>query len=367
MNDRVTKFDALYYPDMEPPQGWLRSFSLFFDTIRSVVPEDIGERLSPELREFAASIPNAYEAVTPESVRHTRKDDLSRIEKAFEIISAERGRKKKGERELIFEVDQDDGSLSIRDHVFLHNDKISPRVRRLLRRHELVPPCDITEFTGPKDCSVVDERASNIILSDIANRLARRKGWSSVTDQDLEFTVIALEGVRGAADAATADALAAAIISLEIPEEIQRIELKRYKEFRDAYADVRKPFQELVVKLNQVYRLGGITDREDLSNRVKDACSDFDSEVHKFRTTRFSRKFTRWIPVGIGSLATLVGAALPAPVVAIPSAFLSVIFQLIDKKAPSEPSPADGREVYQMIAGMRRDILEAADVRRLLV
>jgi hypothetical protein len=366
MNDRVTKFDALYYPDMEPPQAWLRSFSLFFDTIRSVVPEDNGERLSPELREFAASIPNAYETVTLESVKHTRKDDLSRIEKAFAIISKERGRKKRGERELIFEIDQDDGSLSIRDHVFLHNDKISPRVRRLLRRHELIPLWDLTELVGPEDYSVVDERASNIILSDIASRLARRKGWSSITDQDLEFSIIALEGVRESA-AATTDALASAIISLEIPEEIQRIKLKKYKEFRDAYVDVRKPFQELVVKLNQVYRLGGITNREDLRDRVKDACSDFDSEVHKFRTTRLSRKFTRWIPIGIGSLARLVGTALPVPVVAIPSAFLSIIFQLIDKKASFEPSPADGREVYQMIACMRRDILEAADVRRLLI
>ena len=365
MNDRVTKFDALYYPDMEPPQGWLRSFSLFFDTIRSVVPEDIGERLSPEIREFAAAIPDAYETVTPESVKHTRRDDLSRIEKAFERISGRRKRTKKGAREFTIEID-DEGSLRFIDYVFLHDDKISPRVRRLLRKHELILDWD-TNSMGLQNYSVVNERASNIILSDIANRLARRKGWSSVTDQELEFSVIALEGVRESADAATAEALAAAIISMEIPEEIQSIELKKYKEFRDAYADVRQPFQELVVKLNQVYKLGGITSREDLRDRVKDACSDFDSEVHKFRTTRLSQKFTRWIPVGIGSLATLVGAALPVPMVAIPSAFLSVIFQVIDKKTSFGPSTADGRDVYQMIAGMRRDILKAAQVRRLLV
>ena len=366
MNDRVTKFDALYYPDMEPPQGWLRSFSLFFDTIRSVVPEDIGERLSPEIREFAASIPDAYETVTPDSVKHTRKDNLSRIERAFERISGGRKRTKRGGREFTIEID-DEGSLRFIDHVFLHNDKISPRIRKLLRKHELILDWDLTDLVGLQNYSVVNERASNIILSDIANRLARRKGWSSVTDQDLEFSVVALEGVRESADAATAEALAAAIISLEIPEEIQIIELKKYKEFRDAYADVRKPFQELVIKLNQVYRLGGITNRKDLRDRVKDACSDFDSEVHKFRTTRFSRKFTRWIPVGVGSLAALAGAALPVPIVAIPSAFLSVVFQVIDKKMSLGPSTADGQDVYQMIAGMRRDILKAAQVRRLLV
>lgn len=365
MNDRVTKFDALYYPDMEPPQGWLRSFSLFFDTIRSVVPEDIGERLSPAIREFAASIPDAYGAVTPESVKHTRNDNLSRIEKAFERISGGRKRTKKGKRELVIEINEQ-GSLSFKDHVFLHNDKISPRVKRLLRKHELMIDWDLTDLVGSNNSSVVNERASNIILSDIANRLARSKGWSSVTDQNLEFSVIALEGVRESNDAATADTLASAIISLEIPEEIQRIELKKYKEFRDAYADVRKPFHELVFKLNQLYRLGEISGKEDLRNRVKDVCSDFDAEVQKFRETRFSRRFTRWTPVGIGSLASLVGAALSVPVVAIPSAFVSVIFQVIDKKKSFEPTASNGREVYQMIADMRRDILKATDVRRFL-
>lgn len=350
---------------MEPPQAWLRSFSLFFDTIRSVVPEDIGERLSPEIREFAASIPDAYETVTPESVKHTRKDNLSRTEKAFERISGGGKRTKKGERELVIEIDRQ-GSLRFIDRVFLHNDKISPRVRRLLRKYELIIDWDLTDLVGLQNYSVVNERASNIILSDIANRLARRKGWSSITDQDLEFSVIALEGVRESTDTATADVLASAIISLEIPEEIRSIELKKYKEFRDAYADVRKPFQELVFKLNQIYRLGEITGKEDLRDRVKDACSDFDAEVQKFRETRFSRKFKSWTPVGIGSLATLVGAALPLPVVAIPSACLSVLFQVIDKKRSFGPAPSDGPEVYQMIADMRRDILKAANVRRFL-
>ena len=206
MNDRVTKFDALYYPDMEPPRGWLRSFSLFFDTIRSVVPEDIGERLSPEIREFAAAIPDAYETVTPESVKHTRKDNLNRIEKAFERISGRRKRTKKGGREFTIEID-DEGSLRFIDHVFLHDDKISPRIRKLLRKHELILDWDLTDLVGLQNYSVVNERASNIILSDIANRLARRKGWSSVTDQDLEFSVIALEGVRESADAVTTAAL----------------------------------------------------------------------------------------------------------------------------------------------------------------
>jgi hypothetical protein len=294
------------------------------------------------------------------------KGNLNRVEKAFKKISTDRKRPKQHKHEIIFEIDSTDGSLRIKDHVFLHQDKISKPVRSMLQRYDLILPQGIADSLGPKNFSVVNERASNIILSHIAYRLAYQKGWSSLTNQEIEFSVIALEDIRESADTTSADALASAIISLEIPEEIQRIDLKKYKEFRDAYSDVRKPFQELVFKLNHVYRLEGITSTEDFRNRIKDACSDFDSEVQKFRETRFSRQFKHWMPVGIGSLATLFSAIFAGPAVAIPCAGLTITLQAIEKKKSFEPLPTNNREVYQMIADMRRDIIKAAQVRSFL-
>ncbi len=83
----MPKFEALYYPNFEPPAIWLRSFLLFFDEVKTIVPEDVNLKLSSNISEIVDLIPDAFDTISPTSRDITLNDlDLIRMKKAFEVI-----------------------------------------------------------------------------------------------------------------------------------------------------------------------------------------------------------------------------------------------------------------------------------------
>ena len=93
---------------------------------------------------------------------------------------------------------------------------------------------------------IVERRAANLILACIADDIARRSGWSTATDRDIEFYFNGLSRLERPAETAAAQAFfATAVISSQVPSNILSMPWKRYETIRNAYADLRRPLEDL--------------------------------------------------------------------------------------------------------------------------
>ena len=127
----MTSWTALYYPDVEPPMKWLRSAALFFEEVRSFVPEDSDDQLSDQLRRFAeaTSVWSPYRPTDGTALLANASIDM--FDQAFARIAANR---KIGPDAMKVEIQVDGGSVRVKDHVFMHGLKISPLVQECLSR-----------------------------------------------------------------------------------------------------------------------------------------------------------------------------------------------------------------------------------------
>ena len=356
----MAKFEALYHPDMEPPQSWLRAWARFFDTIYSLVPSDSQKRLSPALEEFASVNPGVYRPLEPPPGTNTVPDiDLRRFDRALGIIAATRDEPQSVEIEIGPEA-----SVRVKNHVSMHKVKLSREIEELLTRHELLLP-ELAEGLGMTSYRAVHEDACDLILSYICRRIAKSEGWSSLTDCEVPFSVVASEDLQPPTRNDAVDALTAIVISMEVPEDIQHVDPKAYREIRNAYADLREPFQALMLQFAQLHRLEGMGPQQ-FRERVRSIASEFDTRATAFRADRMARRIRKWSPIGIGGLATITGAALAGPAVAIPGACISVAVSILQRrKASFRPSVFGEERCLDMIADLRQDLLKAPRVSEL--
>jgi hypothetical protein len=350
---------ALYYPEAEPSLAWLRTFALFYDSVGSIVPEDWHRQLSPDVSEFGARFPSVYQALPPlHEGRYLYNLPADLLASSLDVLGARPTKK--------FQVIiGPNGDTSIPGFVFMHRDKLPPDVTRLLHQRGLLLP----EFDDR--AMVVEGRASNLILAHIATDIAERTGWSTATDRDVEFYFTSLGRLRARRDDEVAqDRLASAIIQSEVPKDILGLSWSRYRVVREAYADLRRPFEELVSRLTRQSRISGITDPVLLKAALADVCKDFNNEVEKFTKTRFWRKVESTAPVALASLmavtGTVLGVAAPQKTfwrLALPLG--SVAIHVYRAAVGSADGPAVDRRVYQLMADIKRDIVKPERLRSL--
>lgn len=362
----MPSFEALYYPSFEPSYQWLRSFLLFFDRIQSIVPEDANFEPSTNVLKILDAFPDAFHTISPKPEDIALDSlNLDRMRKAFNLI---KNQSPKGESKEIEVIIDQHGAIRISGHVFLHDRKMSDSVRFLLEEFELIKSDfdGVAESLGAANFSIVNESASNLILSHVADKIGKRYGINTVTDSSVDFTVNALNALGSSSLFEPATLLACSVINLLIPEDVGRIEISRYKEIRDAYSDIREPFHRVVLDLTNLYRLDRIGDMQILRKKISEITQEFNSEFSKFRKSKFGRSLKRWMPIGIGGLASLVGAAFSEPSIAFSTAGVSVVIQIIQETSFFRQESSSQEEVHRMIAGMQKDILKAAQVKTLV-
>ena len=260
--------------------------------------------------------------------------------------------------------------MRIEDHVFMHDRKISDAVRNLLRKYDLEKR-EFRDFASEvaalPDYSVINQEASDLILSLVADNVGSRAGLSTVTERQIDFalnTLNALTSQRSQRIVA-ADMLASAIIACEVPEEVQFVDPATYKEIRDAFADVREPFHTRVLALSDLRRLGDISDPITVQERIQEITDEFDKEVQKLKKSHFGRHMRRWMPISVGALTSLAGAVFAVPAVAITSAAVSVSIQVIQEILP-KPGESEKASMQRLIGSMQKEVLDAAKIKRLI-
>jgi len=364
----MPKFEALYYPNFEPPIDWLRSFLLFFDRIRTIVPKEMDFEPSKEISEISDIIPRAFETVSPKE-KHIDLDydNLVRLRKAFQIIKEKEPKTK--HKKIEIQIDKE-GRTQIMGYSFIHNTKISREVYSLLKefgfmRSELKNSFVKCAF-GIGSFSIVNESASDLIVSHIADRLARDYGWNTVTDRKIDFTVNALNAFEYRSLKDPRSTLICSIINCEIPQEIQNVKLDRYKEIRDAYSDIRESFHRVIIELSDLYRLETIEDGQVLHERITEITSEFHSEIEELKNSNLGRKVKRWAPIGIGGISSIIGEIFGGPVVGVSIASVSILTKVVQKFVDLKDPRSERDEIYRLIAKMQKDIIKASEVRKLI-
>jgi hypothetical protein len=354
----MSKWTALYYPNIEPPTGWLRSAALFFDTVTSFVPAESESNLSDELREFS----EATQAWTPyrptESTALLSDVPVERLDNAFGAIAAERphvpGR-------INVEVVFEGSEQRMKGHVFMHGSKLSPLVRERLNAHHLMLPKALAGPFIQGDWWIVDEEASNLILSHIADRLAAQKGWTSVTDNENCYAFNAIDWVDARASEKEAeDQLARVLVSQLVPDEIEELSIAKYVELRCRYEPIRKQlatFTNEVVIENRFSRIG---DSVELGQAIEDYVKDLRKEVQAFRESTFGRTIRKWGAFSLGGVATVAATLSGHLWATVPLAGATIAFGAADKAALFERKATKRGDMVRLVAGARSDIIRSS-------
>jgi hypothetical protein len=354
----VSKFPVLYYPTFEPPVDWLRSYLLFFDEVRTIVPVDVKFNPSDNMSREVELMPEAFSTVAPEPNDILVDDvNLVRLEKAFREIAAREANSE--HEEITIEVGEE--GLQILGYVFLHHSKTSGRIRELLDEYKLART-EFADFYGKSgEYLVVKEAASNLLLSHIADKIGRRCALTTVTDQQVDFTLNAFNAMGVIRNEHAATKLASAIIKMEIPYEIfEDVEPQRYKEIRDLYSELREPFHNTLAKLTQLHRLDSISDPKVLEERVVKIATEFDAQIVKLKETEFGRKMKKWVPIGVGCALSVVGAAFHQPLIVASATAVSVGLKLYDGFTSQNAPNSEREHVQRLIGKMQENLFEAS-------
>lgn len=360
-------YRVLYYPYFEPKPTWLRSILLFVDGVNRIIPEGAHHNDSRQITELRETLsPDPALPISPITRDlWINQSNHRRMKRAFELIISNEMKKSKYRSKFLTQPE----TIPM-EYDLIHRAKIPPEVLALLKQHKLLD-LHHKKRTGSSendDFLLIEKQAGGLIMSYIADRIARRQGIDAITDHKIGFLVTALENQEIAFEPPSGLAegcLIAAIASCEIPGELRYLSIRSYKELRDSYADIREAFKRLSTEFAQTSRLNRIDNFTNFQSRLTNTIKDFVDEYEKFRSTRYAKRVKMWVPIGIGSLIGLA-TGLINPVVATLGKLAEITFQVVDKHVNREPRNADREHAFQMLCNLQKDIIKRSPIKSIL-
>ena len=353
-----TPAPLLYYPDFYPDGAWLRAVLLLNDEVCRIVPSDV-ELDDPEpLRQIEGEL-GALTKISPEHV-HTEPYTTSAewLDRAFSVIRREVG-SESGSRKIRMSIS--DGKVEFPGKVFVYDQKLSERMREMLLAHGLVD-ANLQRSVAAlhrKKGLMIPAAAASVVLSFIADKIARDKGFNAITSQPLDFAMNTLLGLNIPArppSGADEGILAGVLASILIPEEIGEIPFSDYKILRERSTDVRIAFARFVHECSRAGGLQRIENTTVLQQRIERCGRDLEDEFEKFqRGGRRALRFVRqWWPFTIGGVIALAQSAVP-PEWALT---FGIAGQVIKFTHQATLPPADGirEKVFNLSAQLGNDI-----------
>jgi hypothetical protein len=349
----------LYYPDFYPDARWLRAVLLLNDEVSRIVPKDV-ELDDPEpLREIAGEL-GALSKISPEGV-HTEPYASSAewLERALGIIAEELSSQTDSRK---IRITISGGRVGFSGHVFLYDQKLSHRVREMLLQHRLLDPKLqhlARELHGEMGGVIIPAAAANVILSFIADSIARERGLTAITDQTLEFamnTLLGLDVPVRPPSGADEGILAGVLARILIPKEIGEIRFSDYKILRERTADLRTAFGDFTRECSQASRLYRIGSTAYLQKRIHERANAVSEEFRKFQTgAATSLRFVRdWWPITIGGVLALAKDVV-SPEWALLFGAAGQVVKIVHEATTSSPNRNKER-VFNLAAELGDDI-----------
>lgn len=360
----MASYNVLYYPGFHPDPKWSRRILLLADSLIRIVPTDVPTHDSSSLLALQDAVPGCLQSVSPLNSDTTFNDkDMPRLAKAFALLGDSRGATARKRIEV--HVSRT-GTISVLGHTFLHNDKVSPIILDELRRNRLIIE-GLDKYTDFGGFLVVDESASNLILSSIAANISQRMALDAITDKGIPFALNSLNNLHVARvpSGGAEGMLLSSLASVLIPLEAVTLDIRAYRELRDACSPIRIAFKELTAELTKINRLDHVTDPKYLRELVKAVATDFFKEYRRFRESRYARSFKKWVPLYIGGLLSMAAAAVE-PRTAMEIAGVSLVIQVIQRKIDDSQNSLQRERVFNMLAGMRKDIIRRSEITQIV-
>lgn len=361
----MTTFNALYYPTWNPPVDFFRAALLFFDRFEVIIPEDVPANYSEANARVVELIPDAF---------------VERRERQYEIDLSEKGWRR-FERALDLLVEEHPptnkvdfligpgAEFRIEGYVFTHDAKMNDRIRTLLEERRLLRT-ELDDYVGAlspsmKGFRVVDERASCLLLSLLADSIARRNRLRTITDEPVGYALNSMNSHDATWQSEVEAHLATAIITSEVPDTIGVLATEQFVDLRNRFEDLRTIFQRAVRDLCNDNMLYTLTDSRSLTESVNEITREYGEGVQRFRSSSFCAGLGSWAPLSVGVLGSALGLAGDLRL-GILGAGLGVAVQLYEKfKAVKYEDSIQGSQ--RLISGLRRDLLAPNVVNRLSV
>lgn len=351
-------FQALYYPSWNPPVKWLRSMLLFFDKVNVIRPEEV---LNPGYHTDNVAvfdlIPQAFGEIRKKHYGLTLNEPENELLKStLDCIASERPHRPYETR-----IDRD-GRVDVTGCTLLHVSKIPNDLYRELESRSLIIK-DVS-FGEDSGFHLVDTDASNLILSFLANQYGSSQGLRTLTDKRLGYVGSVFNTTRQTRDQLAVMNLAANILKVSIPDEIEKLNPQQYVDIRSRYEELREPFQHMLRTICDDYMLAEISSKGAYEEAVRTATRDFYLQTTRLHSTEWGRRIKKWGVISLGALSSFctLGAGTTIKIGAGISASLHVYQGL------SETTPVtEKRRVQQLIGGLRGEIIHPTLLRRVLI
>lgn len=365
---------TLYYPLFEPSSAlFLRGTLLLFDSLATLVPEQAMPhfKYSVATRRLLDKDPTL---VVPYPVSNAWVDmseaGYSRLIGALGIVARRRG----PHRNVGILVNRY-GELTFGGHIPMHVYKLPARIREDLLALRLMfaqPASELTTTHGfggvPADqFYLVDEEASYLIISQTSTSIATMRGWNTVTDRGLDYTVAEVNRLeQHYIEQRFIGSLAAAIMRLAIPRELEEISETDFVALRERHQPLREEFP---VALSTLARLGPDPlphDPELLAQRVQVLAPRFITAVEKFRHDRLWRSVKSYVPMTVGFLITLAAGLVGKAVGVKLKPGIDFTIKVIERQFESGGAPPHETRTHRLLADLKDDILDTAKTKRIV-
>ncbi|HXT10550.1 MAG TPA: hypothetical protein VN873_03230 [Candidatus Angelobacter sp.] len=351
---------VLYYPRFEPDQHWLRSILLLVDGIQRIIPPEACHSDSRRTRELIEVMPEAIKTIVPTDADKDFDDlNFDRLKKAFAKIRDKAERKP--DKVIHFHFN-DRGNATMTGDAWLSSAKLQERVRRLLMEYDLAsevrnPYTGRSAFVG--DTFPANEEASNLIVSYVADRIAKRTGMDTITDLEIPHAVQSFDALNLSPLTVNRESeglLVAAIATTAIPVGVSSLTVHEFQELRQSYSDVRIPFNELISSLATYAKLDRQQSAAAAEKRIQLASAEYQRQMKAYRESRFARKFDQWIPIAIKSILAVLAVAAANKEMRLALAAAGIAIDVMKEGIAAQHSPPENEKVFRMLCKMERDI-----------
>lgn len=300
------KYRCISYPAFEPNHTWLRQVLLFVDEVHRIVPAMEKLDDSDDLKRLMEYCEDAVLRCAPEHYVEIPPQLAGLFGKALDQPKFRRTAEKKTMKILVGPT----GSVEVMEWEFLHIEKIGRRVR-----HELESRGMFRKSPVDTNWKLVPRGAGGLVLSMLADQIARDKGFDAITDQPMAFALNSLHECGDRASAIAEGVIASAVATVHVPRDISLLPAKEYAELRRRHSDVRGEFARMVRELKDGHRLDRIASPAEYRSRLDEIVEDVGEQVRKFRGSKAATKINDWVPMLLTSIvpvaATFVFGPLP--------------------------------------------------------
>jgi len=287
------KYRCISYPDFEPNHTWLRQVLLFVDEVHRIVPAKEKLDDSDDLKRLMEHCEGAVLRCAPERFVEIPAPQADLFGKALEQPKFQRAADTKTMKIVI----RPSGQVEVIGWEFLHIEKIGGRVQGELRKRGMMRKSPLDP-----NWKLVPRGAGGLVLSMLADQIARAKGFDAITDQPLAFALNSLHECGDRASALAEGVIASAVATVHVPRDISLLSAKEYAELRKRHSDVRREFARMVRELKDSQRLDRIASPAEFRCRLDDIVDHVGEEMIKFRKSRTASKVNDWAPMIFTSL-----------------------------------------------------------------